>query len=290
MNASDLAALRLLARAGGALCTLTGIEGSFSRAIGAHLAVAWDGRMAGSLADGCLEAELALQARALRGQGARRLRYGRGSPVIDFRLPCGSGLDVLIDPAPDRPAIRAALRALAARRPAVLALPDPVLPQRLCLPPLRLEAFGAGPELTALGRVAAASGIACRLHPQPGLPAGLPPPDLWTAVLLLHHDHDREAPLLDWALASPAFFIGAIGGARIRQRRAARLAQRHPPAQLARLRSPVGLAPASRDPATLALSVLSHVVRDYQALADARARAAGAEHALPRRADPSESR
>ncbi|WP_304617122.1 XdhC family protein [Paracoccus sp. (in: a-proteobacteria)] len=263
MNPHDLAALRLLARAEGALCTLTRIEGSFSRATGAHLAVAWDGRMRGALADGCLEAELALQAQRLRGREATTLRYGRGSPVIDFRLPCGSGLDILIDPAPDRRAIRAVLRDLAARRPAVLALPDPALPQRLCLPPLQLEVFGAGPECRALSRLARVMGIASALHP-----SGRPParrPDPWTAVLLLSHDHERDEPILDWALDSEACHIAAIGGARARQRRAERLAARHDPGSLSRLRSPAGLIPATRDPATLALSVLAEAVAAHQA-------------------------
>lgn len=267
MNTSDLAALRLLARRDGALCTLVGIEGSFSRAIGAHLAVAWDGEIAGSLADGCLEAELALQARALRATGPQVIRYGRGSPVIDFRLPCGSGLDVLIDPAPDRSAIRRVMSALTERRPAELPLPARSLPRRPCQPPLRLDIFGNGPEMEAMARLASAAGIERRQTPQSRLQLGkrpaLTPPDAWTAVVLLFHDHDWEMPVLDWALESPAFYIGAIGGARIRQRRAERLALRYNPAQLARLRGPVGLIPSARDPATLAMSILAEIMRDF---------------------------
>lgn len=267
MNPQDLAALRLLAGSAGALCTLTGVEGSFSRAVGAHLAVAWDGRMRGSLADGCLERDLALQAQRLRRQAPRILRYGRGSDIIDFRLPCGSGLDILIDPAPDRRAIRAALSALRDRRPASLDLPDPAGKQRLCLPPLRLEVFGAAPECQAVARLARAMGITCALNP-----SGRPParrPDPWTAVLLLSHDHERDEGILDWALDSEACHIAAIGGARARQRRAAHLAARHDPPSLKRLHSPAGLIPAARDPATLALSVLAGAVAAHQALAAA---------------------
>lgn len=268
MNAPDLAALRLLSRRDGALCTLVGIEGSFSRAIGAHLAIAWDGEMAGALADGCLEAELALQARALRGKGPQVMRYGRGSPVIDFRLPCGSGLDVLIDPCPDRAAIRGVLSSLTARQPADLPLASNALPRRPCLPPLRIDLFGHGPEMEAMARLCVAAGIECRQTPQSRLRLGQRPalaePDPWTAVVLLFHDHDWEMPILDWALESPAFYIGAIGGARIRQRRAERLSLRYPEAQLARLRGPVGLIPATRDPATLALSILAEVMRDFE--------------------------
>src|SRR6185369_8791945 len=64
----DQAALRLAAQVPDtALCTIVGIDGSYSRRRGAQLAVAPDGRMAGSLADGCLEKELAAQAEAARG-------------------------------------------------------------------------------------------------------------------------------------------------------------------------------------------------------------------------------
>lgn len=263
MNSQDMAALRLVARSGGALCTLIGIEGSFSRAVGAHLAVAWGGRIRGSLADGCLEQELALQAQRLRGQAPRVLRYGRGSDIIDFRLPCGSGLSILIDPAPDRRAIRTVLSALRDRRPALLALPDPAGTQHVCLPPLRLEVFGAEPECQAMARLARGMGIACALNP-----SGRPParrPDPWTAVLLLSHEHERDDRILDWALDSDACHIAAIGGARARQRRTARLADRHDPASLSRLHSPAGLIPAARDPATLALSVLAEAVAAHQA-------------------------
>src|SRR5438067_4350039 len=69
----DQAALRLAAAGGAALCTIVGIEGSFSRRLGAQLAVAVDGRMAGSLADGCLERELATQAAEARREGRPRL-------------------------------------------------------------------------------------------------------------------------------------------------------------------------------------------------------------------------
>lgn len=282
MNAPDLAALRLLSRRDGALCTLVGIEGSFSRAIGAHLAIGWDGDMAGSLADGCLESELALQARALRGKGPQVMRYGRGSPVIDFRLPCGSGLDVLIDPAPDRAAIRGVLSHLTGRQPSELPLPSAMLPRRLCLPPLRIDLFGHGPEMEAMSRLCLAAGIECRQTPHSRLRLGQRPelsaPDPWTAVVLLFHDHDWEMPILDWALESPAFYIGAIGGARIRQRRTERLALRYPDPQLARLSGPVGLIPATRDPATLALSILAEIMRDFEAARAGKPLAAEATH------------
>ena len=106
---------------------------------------------------------------------------------------------------------------------------------------------------------------------QRGLSRGRPPSDLtadaWTAVLLLFHDHEWEVPLLDWALGTPAFYIGAQGGAPAREERLERLrAAGHAAAELARITSPVGLLPAERDPSVLALSVLADVVGAYEAL------------------------
>lgn len=279
MNAYDLSALRLLANGDGALCTIVGIEGSYSRAIGSHLAIAWDGRMAGSLADGCLEAELATHASERRGKAAQTVRFGRGSPVLDFRLPCGSGIDVHIDPAPDRERIAHILSELGARRTATLDIGELMLPY---MPPLRIVAMGLGPEVAAVERLAAAMDIACETHRPAdahhrGLILGKTPSgvaaDPWTAILLLFHDHEWERALLEWAIATPAFHIGAIGGWRTRERRLAYLAARGlPPSQTDRIRAPVGLIPSTRDPATLALSILAQVVGEYN-LIDRRAQA-----------------
>ena len=119
----DHAALVAACEPGVGLCTIVGIEGSFSRRLGAQLAVLPDGTTVGSLSDGCLEAQLATD---MRGQaGPRVIRYGSGSAMVDFRLPCGGGLDILLDPAPDRFACREIVRMLDSRRPAILPLPSP---------------------------------------------------------------------------------------------------------------------------------------------------------------------
>jgi len=259
------------AAAGAGLCTIVGIEGSFSRRLGAQLAVDADGSVTGSLADGCLERELALEIAA--GGAPRVLRYGAGSPKIDFRLPCGGGLDILIDPAPDRAACTAALDRLARRQAAALVLPAPgLLTVRRYVPALRLLLLGEGPELAAMARIAAAAGIVAESHSRDdgSLTLGQRPEhlaaDRWTAVVLLFHDHEWEAALLDWALRSPAFFIGAQGGAPARAARAARLAALgYTPPQIARIASPIGTVGHSREPLALALSVLAGIAGDYEA-------------------------
>jgi len=277
--AGDHAALVRAAQAGAALCTIVGIDGSFSRRIGTQLAVAADGSRVGDMADKCLDEELASQALAAMAEGTpRMLRYGQGSPFVDFRLPCGSGLDIRIDPAPDLAELQRCVAELEARREAVLpiALPCDTAPdllrERRYMPRLRIVLLGAGAESAALVRLAAAQGVEVEWREAgQGLSLGRPPADLaadrWTAVLLLFHDHEWEQALLAWALGTPAFYIGAQGGAPAREERFERLrATGYGEAELARINSPVGLIPAARDPNVLALSVLADVVGAYEAL------------------------
>ena len=51
----DHAALMRAAQGDAALCTIVGIDGSFSRRVGTQLAVAADGSRVGDMADKCLD-------------------------------------------------------------------------------------------------------------------------------------------------------------------------------------------------------------------------------------------
>ena len=260
----DSAAMRACAAHGGALCTVVDIDGSWSRRRGAQLAVLPDGTTRGSLADGCLERTLAQEAAC--GGAPRVLRYGAGSPFVDIRLPCGSGVEVLLDPAPDRAALAAVVAQLDARGAATLELG--LGHSRHYIPALRLVVAGSGPEVDALERLALAQGHACETLRPMGenagtLSLGRAPQlslDRWTALAVLFHDHEWERGLLPWALASEAFLVGAQGGKGAREARLEWL----PPDHAARLRSPIGLLPAARTPSVLALSVLAAVVADYE--------------------------
>lgn len=272
----DCAALAAVAAHGGALCTVVGIDGSWSRRWGAQLAVMPDGTMVGSLADGCLEAALMREAQA--GGPARILRYGAGSPFIDIRLPCGSGVEVMVDPAPDAHAVTGAMAALTRREIALLPLGAGLT--RRYLPRLRLLVLGSGPEAGTLAAMGRAQGIEVLLvtpHGQGGdasMSLGQPPalpdgwtPDAWTGVAVLFHDHEWERSLIPWAMGTQAFYVGAQGGAKTRANRLELLASLGFGADdLARLHSPIGLIPATRTPSVLALSVLAEVVGVYEGL------------------------
>lgn len=245
--------------------------------MGAQLAVRSDGGVIGSLADGCLEKQLA--AEIAKGGDRRVMRFGAGSPMIDFRLPCGSGLDILVDPAPDITACRSVVEKLDLREAASLALPEGAgLPQRHYVPALRLALFGEGPELDALALLGRAAGLEVEIFSKdgaaghsPDLSLGKAPSDIaidrWCAVILLFHDHEWEQAILKWALETPAFFIGAQGGKTAREERAERLlASGVVAAELARIASPIGVVQHSREPVALALSILASVVGEYEAI------------------------
>lgn len=279
----------------GVLVTLTGIEGGSSRGIGAQMAVLADGRSAGSFSGGCVEAAVIAEAQDIlaRGQG-RTVRYGIGSPYLDIRLPCGGGIDLLFTPRPDPAVIAQVLARLAGRETATFRLgedgatladaPGAQGFQRAYAPPLRLVALGHGEDLIALVRLARAFGLAVEAYApatdrhaavEPGITllasrTALPPllGDPWTAFVFLFHDHDWEEYLLPLALAQDGFYHGAVGSARTHRARLAGLRTIGvPQASLDALRGGIGLIPATRDPATLALSILGELVQDYQACA-----------------------
>lgn len=274
----------MAASQGWALCTIVAIEGSFSRRLGAQLAISELGEVVGSLADGCLERQLVTEADLARQERRPRLiRFGKGAQTIDFQLPCGSSIDVLVDPQPDRDELREALASLSQRQMASIRLPmvsEIEFPRRHYRPAPRLLLLGSGPEVDAAVDLASNLAIAVDVQRPAGdggvkqglflgkVPSGLWA-DRWTAIALLFHDHEWERALLAWALTTDAFFVGAQGGAQIRDRRLEDLrAAGLDDAAIARVSSPIGLIPHARDPQTLALSVLAEVIAKYDADAE----------------------
>ncbi|RUP09173.1 XdhC family protein [Hyphomicrobium sp.] len=165
-----------------ALVTLVGVDGGAPRQPGAQMAVAEDGSFVGYLSGGCLEAAVVLEAQAAIRAGENRLvRYGKGSPYFDVKLPCGSGLDLYFDQGLGAGQVRQLLSLRAARQACSLrtslvdgtsivasAVSQGPLPRsardkehfdRYYSPPLRLLLLGSGPLLNAIAVVAQVSGL-----------------------------------------------------------------------------------------------------------------------------------
>ncbi|MEM9739934.1 MAG: NTP transferase domain-containing protein [Pseudomonadota bacterium] len=266
-----------------ALVAVSCTEGGAVRAVGAVMAVSSDGRVAGYVSGGCIDADVALNAVHAIEQGcAKRLRYGDGSPFKDLPLPCGGAIEITIFPAPDRGAVESCLLRLQNRLPALLALnADGISFTARYTPKLHLRIAGRGAEALALARLAESAGIETTLalrDPEDRsiadathvvtleTPSSLPEirDDAWTAFVLMFHEGDWEIPLLRQALAGPAFFVGAVGSQRTHSRRVeALLAAGVSDHQIDRVRGPIGSISSLRDASMLAVSALAEIVAEF---------------------------
>jgi xanthine dehydrogenase accessory factor len=280
-----------------ALVTLVGVDGNAPRAEGAQMAVSETGSWSGYLSGGCLEQAIALEAmEAIKAQTPRLLRYGKGSPYFDIRLPCGSGLDIFIQPIERR--LVSDISALSInRRPFQLSIDlntgnstlmefesEPgVRSQRqgdtfLCVftPTIRCLILGSSPIGASLAELAACAGFEADFFapdPEtlPPLPAevrthalaGRPPlqTDPWTAAILTFHDHEQELPIFRELLRSECFFISAIGSTKAHEARKLALAEDgFSNTDIARIESPAGLVQHLKTAPFVALSILAQIV------------------------------
>lgn len=146
-------------------------------------------------------------------------------------------------------------------------------------PPLRLMVVGAVHIAQALAPMAALAGYAVTVidprrafasdarFPAVALDDRWPDealsdlkPDGRTAVVTLTHDPKLDDPALVAALATPAFYIGALGSRKTHAKRRERLAGAGvDAAAFTRVRGPVGLDIGAVTPAEIALSILAEM-------------------------------
>ena len=277
------------------LVVLTGKTGG-PRSTGAMMAVLETGDRAGSISSGCVEAAIVGEALDVLAVNSPRLvRFGEGSRYIDIRLPCGAGMDLLFLPRPDPQTVNDVLAKLENREAAALEVGtdgtlglltdlSPIDHEarfvRRITPDLRLVVAGEGAEARALAQQAQAygsivevltpdeallesairSGVSARIlefsSVRPQIEA-----DPWTAIAIMFHDHDWEPVLIEEALATEAFWIGAMGSGRTAADRRSELIRRGlGTSQIERVRGPIGTIPSARNPATIALSALTEIV------------------------------
>jgi xanthine dehydrogenase accessory factor len=101
-------------------------------------------------------------------------------------------------------------------------------------------------------------------------------PDDRTAVVVLTHEERWDVPALVGALASDAFYVGAIGSRRTQERRRDRLVEEGVAAeQLGRISGPAGLDVGAATPAETALSILAEILAVRAGREGGRLRASG---------------
>ncbi|TNC71347.1 XdhC family protein [Rubellimicrobium roseum] len=294
-----------------ALATIFAADGG-PRPVGSQMAVTAD-RAWGFVSGGCVEADVARHARETLATGVpRRIAYGRGSPFFDIRLPCGGRIDLLVEPLrPDDPAALALAEAARDRRtlrylsrgdrrrvqPPEAPVAGDWTVDRLHEPGQRLVVVGGDPFALAIASAGLHQGWEVALV-RPGGPPGPPPlpldyrtdppgpalrdlaPDAWTAIAIATHDADLDQAALLAALRSEAGYVGVLGSRRRLELRRARLLDAGlGPADLARLRAPIGLPILARSPREIAVAVIAEIIerRPPPVIARPRAEAAGAE-------------
>jgi xanthine dehydrogenase accessory factor len=90
--------------------------------------------------------------------------------------------------------------------------------------------------------------------------------DGYTALVALTHDPKIDDPALQAALRSECFYVGALGSRKTHARRIERLmAAGFTPADVARIRAPIGLNIGAVSPAEIALSILGEIVAALRA-------------------------
>lgn len=86
--------------------------------------------------------------------------------------------------------------------------------------------------------------------------------DTRTALVLLTHDPKLDDPVLEIALRSDAFYIGALGSKRTHAKRAARLEEGgFTPDDIARIHGPVGLDIGATSPSEIAVSIMAQITQ-----------------------------
>lgn len=282
------------------LGTVTLTWGSAPRPVGSVVALRDDGRVAGSVSGGCIEDDLNARLKREWPARPQALRYGvSADEATRFGLPCGGTLELLLEPVHEHSRLPELLQRVARgeRVRRCLSIEDgrvdlapAAADDTLALtagslvtvhgPQWRLLLIGAGqlayylaPMAQALSyevlvcdpRAEYADGWAVPgatlLRTMPDDAVVSLRPDAHTAVVALTHDPKLDDLALIEALASEAFYVGAIGSRTNQARRRERLAEHFglSDAQLDRLHGPVGLKNGARTPPEIAVAILAEL-------------------------------
>jgi xanthine dehydrogenase accessory factor len=282
-----------------ALATVVETWGSSPRRPGAQLAVRDDGLFVGSVSGGCVEGRVVEAAEAvMREQSHRLLELGvSNDEAWEVGLACGGTVRIFVAPIV-RSVLEEVRAARDARRGIVVLTPldgGPVT-TRIPLatdeakvegsvfvqpfhPPLQLVIVGAVHIAESLVKVASVLGYDvtivdpraafARAERWPGSRVFTAYPDEVlatmsvdhrTAIVVLSHDPKIDDPALEAALASDAFYIGALGSKKTHASRLERLASRgFDAAALARIHGPIGLPIGARSPAEIAVAIAAQM-------------------------------
>jgi len=320
-----------------ALATVLQVHRSAPRPPGARLCLTRDGRMAGSVSSGCVEADVFERAIQVLDSGKPAVvKYGIADEWgFQVGLSCGGSIEVLIEPFVAESAWQALRQATERQQPAALAIGlapalllgrkltvldggecvgsiDPSLDGQLaaearCLLPIGgtkvvrlpwwqeeavvfIEAFPPPPGLFIVGATHTAISL-CRMAREVGFQVTVIDPrsilatrerfpdadqlirawpdealsqlplGCYSFLVVLTHDSKFDIPTLVCALGSQARYIGVLGSRATHEQRKTQLRQQgFTDADLARIRSPIGLDIGSRTPEEMAVAILAQML------------------------------
>jgi xanthine dehydrogenase accessory factor len=239
--------------------------------------------------------------RAISSGKNRTVRYGKDSQYFDIKLPCGSGLDLYFDQDISDDLYRRADAMLAERVPVCISTKLSTGEKRLSvitpgtdiqsergedvfrsvyLPPIRVLVAGTGTSFAAIAKLCAACGLSVSCITSDADAAlelaecGIPSHrsvtenimatrslDIYSAVVLVFHDHEQELPILAYALESDCFYIGALGSHKTSLARQALLETcGYGRREISRIRAPIGLIAKARCQLAVASGILAELV------------------------------
>lgn len=288
-----------------AVATLIGKAGKSPRPLGAQLVCQSPAHSVGMISGGCVDAIVMTDCLSIDTVKSATIEiYGNGLPYMDVRLPCGSLLYILHDQ-DWKPQLLEEIDQAARSRQAVTLTYDhqkkvkklspaktaPLTDQfdafwqttdiaraditnrkhdqeflgyrKMLVPKLKLVIAGEkSPIAHYLCLFAQAHGMEVTLSDRVIHATQL---DRWSACITLLHDHDQEIPLLQNALNSAAFFIGALGSRQTHSTRCTYFKDLgYPKTQIDRLEGPVGLDIGAANPVEIATSIMASLIGKWR--------------------------
>jgi xanthine dehydrogenase accessory factor len=282
------------------LVTVAQTFGASPRPPGSLLAIRDDGILVGSVSGGCIEDDLVARREEYTGRKPRFASYGiDAEEARRFGLPCGGELEVIIEAGVSAQEIEQLLARISqgsiVARHVDLASGDWTFSKAAAVdecertttrftsvhgPRWRMLVIGGSEIAHYLAEVASTVDFQVFVcDPREEYKSawrargatwvdGMPDdavlafkPDGHTVILTVSHDPKLDDMALLEALKSDAFYVGSVGSSRTSAERRKRLADFDlTPAQIARLRGPVGLSIGSRTPPEIALAILADLV------------------------------
>ncbi len=239
-----------------AIATVVDTRRSAPRPVGSRLAVSESGELIGSVSGGCVESDVYEHAREVIRTGERKeLTYGIADETAwEIGLPCGGEIDVVVE------RLEGELPEEDVQPTKLIVVGATDVAEALCraakLVGWQTSVLDARAKLATAERIPSADEL--RVGP-PEEAVGEADED--TAVVVLTHEERFDVPALEQALATDAFYVGALGSRKTQERRRARLREAGvSEARLERINGPCGLDLGAESAPEMAVSILAEML------------------------------